>query len=193
MKEAELAPTSLPAWSLAYDLWREGDVAGAHRVAEKVLQASPTDFEMLLICLGYYVRSRDSEKTYSFAERLVAAKSTAHTLLALYDSLWIFLWPLELSGFGRRLRKRATFCDRWVLWAKNYVSSHPQLSVGERARGDDPPIDIPAGEIEETRPQRGKWSATRIILVILVIALLLYLMEQLARHGFVQRGQSFAA
>ncbi len=159
-KEAERAPTGLAAWSLAHDLWREGDVAEAYRLAEKVLQAKPTDFEMLLICLDYHVRARDSTQIYTFAKRLIATKSTAYQMLGLYKALSVFLWPLELLGFGRKLRRRADHSDRWVLWAKKYLASRP--------------AEIPRREIAETQPQKETWSVTWIILLILLIALLVY-------------------
>lgn len=78
--EAEVDPTGLAIWAIASDLWMGGDVAAAFRFAEKALRASPNDFRLILICLTYYIRSRDSAQIYTFAERLVAAKNPAPQL-----------------------------------------------------------------------------------------------------------------
>ena len=193
-QEAERNPTGLGASSLAHDLWREENVAGAYRLAEKVLRANPTDFEMLLICLGYHVRARDSAQIYSFAKRLVAAKSTGHQMLRIYKALSVFLWPLELLGFVRRLRRRVNYSDRWVLWANNYLARHPvEIAMGGDPVGaDHPPTEISARETAESEPRRKTWSATRIILLILLIAFLVYWAVLTARKS-TRASASYAA
>jgi hypothetical protein len=163
------------------DLWTGGDVAAAYRVAEKVLRAAPTDFEMLLICLGYHIRTRDSAQIYSFAKRLVAAKSTAQTYWALRG----FLWPLGLLGFGRRLSRRVNYSDRWVLWANNYLARHPvEVATDADPVGvDHPPTETKVRETAQSDLQKRTWSAMRIILLILLIALLAYWAVLVTRKG----------
>ncbi len=156
-QEAARIPTGLAALSLADDLWSTGDISEAYQLAEKVLQARPDLFELLLICLGYYVRTRDSQKIYVFAERLIAAKSSALQTLRVYKALGLFLWPFELLGIGRRVVSQADYANRWILWAKNYIATHQQWS-GNSDQAESEPLlkNIPAIENKETS---GRGSA----------------------------------
>ena len=134
-QEARKNPGGLATWALAFHSWRQGHIAAAYQAAQKVLPSQPTDFWMLLICLDYHVRARNSTQIYAFAEKLIATKNPANQLRCMYAVLAPLLWPLWLLGLkhGRRLRSRADNFDRWVLWAKNYIASRPKQSV---ANGD---------------------------------------------------------
>lgn len=127
---AESDPAGLAGWALANDLWMRGDISAAYRQAQEVLRGDPTDFGMLLICLDYHIRARDSAQIYVFAERLIAAKNPAHHLRLMHAVESLFLWPLWLLGFrfGRSLNKHADNLDRWVSWARNYLANHPRGS-----------------------------------------------------------------
>jgi hypothetical protein len=136
--EAERDPAGLAGWALAIDLWRRGDISAAYRLAQEVLRARPTDFQMLLICLDYHIRARDSTHVYAFAERLIAARNPAHQMRIVHAVLSLFLWPLWLLGLRSRhnFKNRVDNLDRWVSWAKNYVASHPRpvVAAGEALR-----------------------------------------------------------
>ena len=172
-RAAESDPAGLAGWALANDLWMRGDISAAYRKAQEVLRGDPTDFGMLLICLDYHIRARDSAQIYVFAERLIAAKNPAHHLRLMHAVESLFLWPLWLLGFRfGSLNKHANNLDRWVSWARNYLASHPpQIVAGDDpVGGDHPPAEIPAKEIEGSQVWKTTWSVMRIILLILLIA-----------------------
>lgn len=168
----------LAAWASALDLWTEGDIAAAFRIAEKALRTTPTDFQLNLICLTYYIRARDSTQIYAFAERLVAAKNPAPQLRLIYAGESLFLWPLRLLGsrFGRNVKKRADSLDRWVAWAKAYLASHPRPIV---AGGDRVAAERSVSEIPSTDR-----TVVGIIYLILIIGFLLFMAVQAVRKEY---------
>lgn len=195
--EAERDPAGLANWALANDLWMRGDISAAYRLAQEELRAKPTDFQMLLICLDYHIRARDSTQVYAFAERLIAAKNPAHQIRVIHSLLSLFLWPLWLLGFrrARNYNKRVDNLDRWVSWARNYLASHPRpiAAGGAPVAGDPPPAEMSAREIKEAHLQKRTRSVIGIIFLILLIAFLVYWAVLSARRssrasgGFVAR------
>lgn len=188
-QEAARIPTGLGALSLAEDLWATGDIAAAYRLAEKAVQARPDNFEMLLICLSYHVRARDSKQIYVFAERLIAAKNPARQLRLIYAVESLFLWPLWLLGsrFGRNIKRYADNLDRWVAWANNYLASHPKpmVGVGDLIKGEHPPADITAGEIGGIKVRKETSSVVAFLLgmvLLFLIALFVYGIALFARR-----------
>jgi len=181
--EAEVDPTRLAAWAIAGDLWMEGDVAAAFRFAEKALRTTPTDFWLILICLTYYIRARDSTQIYAFAERLVAAKNPAPLLRLIYAGESLFLWPLWLLGsrFGRNVKRHADNLDRWVAWAKTYLASHPRPIV---AGGDLVAAERSAAEILPGETEKAEFrKATRLVIGIIYLILLIVFLVYLAVHS----------
>jgi hypothetical protein len=92
---------------------------------------------MLLICLDYNIRARDSSQIYAFAERLLAAKNITPQIRRVHGVLSVLLWPLWLLGFRfcSTGAANADSRDRWVSWAKNYLASHPKQAVVSHADG----------------------------------------------------------
>lgn len=175
--EAAGNPAGLAGWTLASDLWMGGDVAAAFRLAEKALKETPNDFRLILICLTYYIRARDSHQIYAFAERLIAADNPAPQLRLIYAVESLFLWPLWLLGSrrGRNIRRHADNLDRWVLWAKDYLATRPRpiSDAGGTVEANYPPMKMPAAD--SAQPRRKAWSSRFIILLVLLIAFLVYL------------------
>jgi len=123
-------PASLAGWSHAHKSWLAGDIAAARRSAEMVLQTRPHDFDMLLICLDYHIRARDSAQIYAYAKRLFDAKNPAAAIRRAQAALSILLWPLWLLGYkgGRGLKVAAETYDGWVEVAKYHVGKHPNVN-----------------------------------------------------------------
>ena len=190
--EAEIDSTGLAAWVIAVDLWMEGDIAAAFRFAEKALRTMPTDFWLILICLTYYTRARDSTQIYAFAERLVAARNPAPQLRLTYWGESLFLWPLWLLGFrvGRNVKIRADNLDRWVTWAKTYLASHPRPIVagGDLVTAERSVAEIRPGETRKAELRK----ATRLIIGIIYLILLIVALFYLAVHS-VHMGSSDTA
>jgi hypothetical protein len=117
-------PGCLASWIEPLASWEEGEISAAHRSAQAVLRIAPADFCMLVICLDYQIRARDSAQIYSYAKRLIAARNPAATLRRVYMIQRVLLWPLWLLGFGRGLKAEADAYDKWAAWASNYVTTH---------------------------------------------------------------------
>lgn len=128
--EAERNPGSFARWAHAHKSWMAGEIGPARRSAEVDLQTRPHDFDMLLICLDYHIRARDSAEIYAYAKRLLDAKNPAASIRRTYAALSILLWPLWLLGYkgGRGLKVAAEKYDRWVEWAQDYVAKHDRVA-----------------------------------------------------------------
>lgn len=128
--EAERNPDSLARWAHAHKSWIAGEIEAARRSAEVDLQTRPHDFDMLLICLDYHIRARDSAQIYAYAKRLLGAKNPAVSIRRTYAALSILLWPLWLLGYkrGRGLKVAAEKYDGWVDWAQDYVAKHDRVA-----------------------------------------------------------------
>ena len=156
------------------------------------MRTMPTDFWLILICLTYYTRARDSTQIYAFAERLVAAKNPAPQLRLTYWGESLFLWPLWLAGFrvGRNVKTRADNLDRWVTWAKTYLASHPKPIV---AGGDLVTAERSVAEILPRETGKAELrKATRLIIGIIYLILLIVALFYLAMHS-VRMGRSDTA
>jgi hypothetical protein len=116
--QGELAP-----WLTAVAAWESGEVAAAFRLAEENLHKEPDDFRMLLICLDYNIKTRDSPQIRSYAERLLKARNPAKWSRRMYYTFCIVLFPLRLLGYGKALKDEADAYDEWIAWAKSYVDS----------------------------------------------------------------------
>lgn len=130
-QEAERNPDGLARWAHATESWMHGEIAEARRSAEIDLQTRPEDFDLIRICLDYYIRARDSAQIYAYAKRLLTVKNPAATLRRIYAVMSLFLWPLWLLGYegGRGGKKHADNHDRWVAWARDYVTKHSAQSA----------------------------------------------------------------
>ena len=148
-EEAERNPSGLARWAHATESWMHGEIAAARQSAEMDLQARPDDFDLIRICLDYYIRSRDSAQIYAHAKRLLAAKNPAAALRRFHAVQSIILWPVRLLGHRRRngFKIAADNCDKWVAWSRDYVAKHSApLSSTESADA----IPFQAGAIAVT-------------------------------------------
>jgi hypothetical protein len=104
--------------------WESGEVSAAYRLAEECLVNQPDDFRLLLICVDYHLKNRDTAQTKSYAERLLQAKNPARRSRVLYYLFCVILFPLRLMGYGRTLKNEADVYEEWVAWARDYVAKH---------------------------------------------------------------------
>lgn len=139
-QEAERNPAGLARWAHASESWTYGEISAARQSAEMELQNTPNDFEMLRVCLDYYIRARDSEQIYAYSKRLLAAKNPAVWLRRLSAVESVLLWPISLLGYNGayRVKVGADNCDRWVAWARAYVTKHFKQFASSQTPGEVP-------------------------------------------------------
>jgi hypothetical protein len=118
----------LAPWMAAIAFWEEGEIEEARRLAEYQLVDSPKDFRMLVICLDASIRAEDSERTLSYARRVIEAENPAKGIRRVNKVLRILLWPLLLLGYGRGLDHEPDAFEAWEQWARAYVDMRAQGS-----------------------------------------------------------------
>jgi hypothetical protein len=108
----------------AVECWEQGDLANAHRLAERVLVDDPHAFRMLIICADFYQRAGDRARTLEFAKRLLAARNPSRSIRRIASWLGAVFWVLRPSRsrvWRQRHMEEASTFDEWVNWAHRYV------------------------------------------------------------------------
>jgi hypothetical protein len=129
-QEVAKEPDGAALYVLANVLWEEGEIVEANQLAESFLKESPTDFNMLVICLDFQARGNDSKAILDLAHRVAAARKPSRlrrvgSILAAPRT-----WPARLLGRGRRGRTWSEALDAWADWARDYINSNAPTLVG---------------------------------------------------------------
>ncbi len=127
--DAEKHPNGIAPFIAATAFWEEGEFVSAYGFAEANLRREPNDFRMLVICLDYHIRARDSVQIKAYAERVLAARRPARLSRISATIQGVLLLPLRALGIGRDPRVTTDAFDAWIAWAKNYLENHPTQEV----------------------------------------------------------------
>jgi len=128
--EAERRPEGLGRHLLAVAFWEEGNLDEAFRLAEPLLQETPQNFDLLLICLTFHLKYDNEQQIDAYARRLAVARSPGKLLRTGTVVLNIILFPFRLLGLRPRSHDYADVLDSWSQWAREYVKENSSVQNG---------------------------------------------------------------